>query len=224
MPHSAFAKLFPPTQSTPDGAPTWKPVANRGKYFPSPTPAVPEDKREQWNAKRDALAESAKERYVEWRESDEAHKPSSPTMESLGNIAYHNFRVRQKNRELSGDWVSADQVPTAIQRVQKAEEAAKALYLRHGVYPKAGGSVKNVKFSFMSAGYNYRAREPSKEVAGTVPFARLGVRSERARINSRAREDALRDTLGGGRWTMDQKYGNTPVKVRSAASRSDSSR
>ena len=44
-------------------------------------------------------------------------------------------------------------------------------------------NIKNVEFSYMSAGYDYRQREPSKEISGTIPIMRTRALTESARIN-----------------------------------------
>ena len=59
--------------------------------------------------------------------------------------------------------------------------------------------------------YDYRQRLPSKEVSGTWSIMRVRPHTESARINEAAAQHKPRDTLGGGRWTIDRKYGNPPT-------------
>mmetsp|Transcript_51222 Transcript_51222/g.132977 ORF Transcript_51222/g.132977 Transcript_51222/m.132977 type:complete len:311 (+) Transcript_51222:3-935(+) len=120
----------------------------------------------------------------------------------------HPFRDRDKNREWAGEWASADKVLHERDRIQRAVSTAEATYMRHPPYPKAGGGVKNVEFSYMKSGYDYRLREPSKEVSGTWSIMRVRPLTESARINEEAAQARPCDTLGGGRWTIDRKYGN----------------
>lgn len=60
----------------------------------------------------------------------------------------------------------------------------------------------------MSSSYDYRMRQPSKEVAGTWPFMRTRPRSESARINEEVTHSTPVDGHAGGNWTLDPKYGN----------------
>jgi len=48
-------------------------------------------------------------------------------------------------------------------------------------------------------------------VAGTWSIMRVRPHTESARINEAAAQHKPRDTLGGGRWTIDHKYGNPPT-------------
>jgi hypothetical protein len=56
--------------------------------------------------------------------------------------------------------------------------------------------------------YDYRLRQPSKEISGTWPIMRTRALTESARINEAIVSQRLGDSIGGGRWTTDQRYGN----------------
>ena len=58
--------------------------------------------------------------------------------------------------------------------------------------------------------YDYRQREPSKEISGTWPIMRVKALTESARINEAVAAQRPRDSIGGGRWSVDHRYGNPP--------------
>eukprot|EP00965_Chrysotila_dentata_P105314 3478330-Pleurochrysis_carterae.AAC.1 len=57
----------------------------------------------------------------------------------------------------------------------------------------------------MSNTYNYRQREPSKEIAGSVSILRVKPRTESERVNATVKDEGMRDVLAGGIWTLDNK-------------------
>ena len=96
-------------------------------------------------------------------------------------------------------------------RIDRAVTMATAAFLDNPPYPKQGGGVKNVEFSYMSSGYDYRQRQPSKEVSGTWSIMRTRPHTESARINEAVASQRTNDNLGGGRWSIDQRYGHPPT-------------
>lgn len=185
----------------------WRPISTTisiPREPPKPANAPPEEEQRQ---KRDKLAASAQSRYEEWK----TNQPPPGRPETSASIISHHFpkfREREKARELHGDWASADKVPNERERIRTAVANAEATYLQSPPYPKQGGSVKNVEFSYMSSGYDYRQRLPSKEVAGTWSIMRTRALTESARINESIAAQRMSDIAGGGRWTIDQRYGN----------------
>ena len=179
----------------------WAPI-NMTISIPEP-PVLSEEELDERKQRRDHLASIAQNRY--------ARCDTHLVHELEYDLHRHSFRDRQKAKELAGDWAGADQVLHERERVRRQVAIAEATYLRHPPYPKQGGGVKNVEFSYMKSGYDYRTRQPSKEVAGTWPIMRVRPLTESARINEAAAQHRPRDTLGGGRWTVDPRYGNPPV-------------
>ena len=184
----------------------WTPISTTIS-IPREPPNLSAEETERRRQKRNALAANANERYEEWRE-DGPHEMNHPILMHPND---HRFRDRRKESEHAGEWASADKLLHYRDRIQREVSTAEALYLRHPPYPKSGGGVKNVDFSYMRSGYDYRLREPSKEVAGTWSIMRVRPSTESARINEAAAASRPRDTLGGGRWTNDHKYGNPPA-------------
>jgi len=178
-------------------------------------PAEPDaDELERRKQKRDTLAAQAAQRYEEWKSENQQDIVQSSKDIMKMSLLHPNdiqFRDRNKAAEHAGEWASADKVLHERDRIQRAQAAAEAAYLQHPPYPKSGGGVKNVDFSYMKSGYDYRLREPSKEVAGTWPIMRVRPLTESARINEAAAQSRPCDTLGGGRWTLDYRYGNPPA-------------
>jgi len=128
-------------------------------------------------------------------------------------IALYDFRKRDKSKDLHHEWANPNRLLSEADRIETAERDAKAAFLRNPTFPKEGGSVKNAEFSFMSNTYNYRQREPSKEIAGSVSILRVKPRTESERVNATVKDEGMRDVLAGGIWTLDNKYGNPPANV-----------
>ena len=127
------------------------------------------------------------------------------------SIHTHKFRERHRAKELAGpesEWASASQVLSVHERIEKVVNGD--IFLRHPPYPKQGGGVKNISFSYMRAGYDYRAREPSKEIAGACPILKVKPSTEARRINEAVKAEQGIDLHRGDRWTQDAKYGNPP--------------
>lgn len=185
--------------------------------IPREPPAADPEELERRQQKRNVLAERAQERYEEWR-TEGPHEVLQNQKEVCKMALLHPndicFREGHNNSMVdshAGDWSAADRVLHERERIRRAQAASEAAYLRHPPYPKSGGGVKNVDFSYMKSGYDYRLREPSKEVSGTWPIMRVRPLTESARINEAAARSRPCDTLGGGRWTIDRKYGNPPA-------------
>jgi len=194
-----------PKEAAPELKP-WTPISGNivvARLPPEPDPEEVEARTQ----RRDVYAASARSRLDEWR----AKGPHDENHPILMHPNDHCFRDRVKTGELAGEWNSADKVLSQRDRISRAVATHEAAFLHHPPYPKSGGGVKNVDFSYMSSGYNYRQRLPSKEVAGTWSIMRVRPHTESARINEEAAQHRPRDTLGGGRWTIDRKYGNPPV-------------
>eukprot|EP00908_Phaeocystis_cordata_P016820 Transcript_28137.p1 GENE.Transcript_28137~~Transcript_28137.p1 ORF type:complete len:383 (-),score=113.61 Transcript_28137:43-1113(-) len=157
---------------------------------------------------RESLALQAQTRYEQWLEENPAPKIVGEPSRST-HPTHHMFRVRTREKELAPKhWQNPNRVLHERERIEAVLDSA--LYMRHPPYPKQGGGIKNLGFSYMSAAYDYRQRQPSKEVSGTVSMLRTRPRTESERINKSLQEDSLLDTLSGGRWTFDPKYGNPP--------------
>lgn len=189
----------------PIGQLPWRPISNRISI--PPDPPTMENK-----SRRDHLASSAHVRYDEWGKSQPQSTTSAEDVAAAKASHYFPvFRERVKHKELYGEWSSADRVLPEHERIERAMEAATAAFLQNPPYPKQGGGIKNVEFSYMSSGYDYRTRQPSKEVSGTWPIMRTKAKTESMRINEAVAKQRTADTLGGGRWTIDQRYGNPPT-------------
>lgn len=189
----------------------WRPISQTISIpRQPPNPRTLDEK--QARTKRESLASSANARYDEWKQKNPSTAHAPATSASIVSHHFPKFRPdRAKSKELAGEWASADRVLPERERIDRAVADATAAFLQNPPYPKQGGGVKNVEFSYMSAGYNYRQRQPSKEVSGTWPIMRTRAITESARINEQVASQSTRDTLGGGRWTIDHRYGNPPT-------------
>ena len=176
----------------------WAKVNVPGTLIPVVPPPIAKsaEEEEQIRKKREELATHAQKRYAEWgmQQSQESLRSDLEVMKmAFLHPNDHCFRPGHTNNMKdphAGEWATADKVLHERDRIQRAVDAAEASFLRHPPYPKSGGGVKNVDFSYMKSGYDYRLREPSNESAA---FSRP------------------LDTLGGGRWVYDPKYGNYPA-------------
>jgi len=129
--------------------------------------------------------------------------------DDMRSIWRHSFRDRDPVKELEPHhWSSASRLPSQSERIATAVSEASSTYMHHPPYPKQGGGPRNFAFSHMSASYDYRQRQPSKEVAGTCPIMRTRPQTESARINEEVERTRLVDVHAGGNWTLDPKYGN----------------
>ena len=188
----------------------WRPIQQTISIAREPpTPRTMDEQKQR--TKRDILATSANQRYDEW-------KGKNPTLSRAEKIAAEGvsvhfpvFRERKKHKEIAGEFAHADRVLHERQRIDQAVSESTAAFLQNPPYPKQGGGTKNLEFSYMSAGYDYRQRQPSKEVSGTWPIMRTRALTESARINEAVATERPRDTAGGGRWTIDHRYGNPPT-------------
>ena len=196
----------------PDGEPAaWQPALYKLPPFFTDVSILPEWSEEELLARkvdRDLLASQAQARYEGWLGE---HPPSKldirPQRSTHPNS--HRFRDRDREKELAPKhWQNPNRVMHERERIEAVLNSS--LYMSHPPYPKQGGGVKNHGFSFMKSSYDYRQRLPSKEVSGTVSILRTRPRTESERVNKVLQDDALRDTLGGGRWTADNRYGNPP--------------
>lgn len=174
-------------------------------------------------ARRDELAAAARARYNEWA-MDNAEYISTLTASTSGaeretHVSLHAPRSREKEKELAGEWVGANQVQSQRERVQSEVDDAASRFQTNPPYPSVGPSSRNASFSYTS-GYDYRQRQRSCEVAGTASSLSARPRTESGRVNEALLDGSLRDALGGGRWTADQKYGNPVVKLADAVGRS----
>ena len=199
--------------------PPWTPVQRNGIMWHRNAVMTPAEVVEAARPYRDTLAQAAKMRYGDWK----ARQPPSTAAERRQrnrqplrhgsdhqtSFWRHSFRDRDPGREMSSTgWASASQLSTQHERIQTALSNASTTYMQHPPYPKQGGGPRNFAFSHMSAAYDYRARQPSKEVAGTCPIMRVRPRTESARINEEVSRTRLVDVHAGGNWTRDPKYGN----------------
>ena len=197
----------------------WAKVNMPGTLIPVVPPPIAKsaEEEEQIRKKREELATHAQKRYAEWgmQQSQESLRSDVEVMKmAFLHPNDHCFRPGHTNNMKdphAGEWATADKVLHERDRIQRAVDAAEASFLRHPPYPKSGGGVKNVDFSYMKSGYDYRLREPSKEISGTWPIMRVRPLTESARINESAAFSRPLDTLGGGRWVYDPKYGNYPA-------------
>ena len=217
------ASFFPASalrSSSPTPAPPWRPVSPsklETSESPSSSGRASPVKQEAARRRRDILAANAAHRYEEWRATHPLALPATGDARRDGNLHHDptahkpRFRERERAKELGGDWASANRVPTAAQRIDQV--LATSGFMKHPPYPKAGGGVVNREFSNVAASYNYRARQPSKEVAGRHARLTAKPRTESERIQTTIQDEQLRDTLAGGRWTQDPKYGN-PVTMK----------
>jgi len=187
----------------------WRPINQTISIAREPPKPATLDEKQQ-RSKRDVLASSGNQRYDEWRAKQPPPEPATPSSK-VASVHFPVFRERHKHKEIAGEWASADQVLRETDRVDRAVAASNAAFLQNPPYPKQGGGTKNVEFSYMSAGYDYRSREQSKEISGTWPIMRTRAITESARINETVATQRPRDTQGGGRWTIDQRYGNPPT-------------
>jgi hypothetical protein len=167
----------------------WRPISN-SISIPSTPPKPPSLDEKQQRVRRDELAASAQVRYEEWRKE---RSPPQPHLAPAATASHHfpKFRERNKQKELAGEWSSADRVPSERERVERAVTAAAATYLQSPPYPKQGGGVKNVEFSYMSSGcerscrqhrpcsprHSSNERAPSPALVGeiTEPYSSLPV-------------------------------------------------
>ena len=130
---------------------------------------------------RESLALQAQTRYEQWLEENPAPKIVGEPSRST-HPTHHMFRVRTREKELAPKhWQNPNRVLHERERIEAVLDSA--LYMRHPPYPKQGGGIKNLGFSYMSAAYDYRQRQPSKEVSGTVSMLRTRPRTESERIN-----------------------------------------
>lgn len=188
----------------------WQPT-DASVYISWEPPGVGAKKQQQHRTKREQLAASAQVRYDEWKAKQGTLSTHALSTASVPSPHFPKFRDRNKRLELAGEWVSADQVLTAHDRVEQAEAVASAAFLQGPPYPKQGGGVKNVEFSYMSAVYDYRRRQPSLEVSGDSSIMRTRPRTESARINEVVASQRMHDSIGGSRWSVDHRYGNPPT-------------
>lgn len=175
---------------------------------------------EAYRGKRSQLATAAIARYGEWGATVASAPPPDvvPEPDMGAQVALYLPRQRQRHKELTAyGWSNPNRLPSEQQRVEEAESTARSIFLRHPAFPKEGPSARNHSFSFMGGAYDYRAREPSKEVAGSVPILRVKPRTEAARVNAEAQDQGRRDLLSGSRWELDQKYGNPPANCPPSA-------
>lgn len=138
----------------------WRPISKHldvSLVGPPPSDGEAEARR----IRRDTLAASARTRYEEWRES--TPDVALPPVEH--SVHRHQFRERDRRKELGSEWASASKVLPQHERIERAVAAAGSEYLKHPPYPKVGGGRKNTEFSYNVATYDYRQRLPSKEVA-----------------------------------------------------------
>ncbi|KAL1528660.1 hypothetical protein AB1Y20_009997 [Prymnesium parvum] len=197
--------------------PQWTPNSHTISRKHAPPP-ISEEALEASRRRRDVLAEEAKKRYERWVE---ANPPLSPEerrqrqreplrhgKDDQASFWQHRFREREREKEVGSEWASARRLATERERIEAAVSQASSTYLRHPPYPKHGSGIRNMEFSYMSSSYDYRMRQPSKEVAGTWPFMRTRPRSESARINEEVTHSTPVDGHAGGNWTLDPKYGN----------------
>jgi len=190
-----------------DGA--WRPVTSSGLMWSPHAVHAPEDEeKEMWRGRRDAFASQARERYTDWQAkqppSTAASRKSRPPETSFWR---HSFRDRDKSRELGRNWASASQVASQRDRIAYAMSEASSTFMQHPPYPKQGGGPRNFAFSYMSSGYDYRSRQPSKEVAGSCPIMRTRPQTESARINEEIEQQRVREMTEGA-WSLDPKYGD----------------
>ena len=199
----------------PDGEdhsqPAWQPALYKLPPFFTDVSILPEWSEEELLAQkvnRDLLASQAQARYEGWLAENPPSKPDIRPQTSTHPNS-HRFRDRDREKELAPKhWQNPNRVMHERERIEAVLNSS--LYMSHPPYPKQGGGVKNLGFSFMKSSYDYRQRLPSKEVSGTVSMLRTRPRTESERVNKVLQDDALRDTLGGGRWTADNRYGNPP--------------
>jgi len=188
----------------------WQPT-DASVYIGWEPPGVEAKKQQHHRMKRDQLAASAQMRYDEWKTKQGMLSTHTLSTASVPSPHFPKFRDRNKRLELAGEWASADQVLSAHDRVEQAVASASAAFLQSPPYPPQGGGGKNVEFSYMSAVYDYRRRQPSLEVSGNWSIMRTRPRTESARINETVASQRLCDSIGGSRWTVDHRYGNPPT-------------
>ena len=188
--------------------PAWQPALYKVPPFFTALPEWSEEELLAHKVNRDLLASLAQTRYEEWLgEHPPSKKDTRPQTSTHPNS--HRFRDRHREKELAPKhWQNPNRVMHERERIEAVQSSS--LYMSHPPYPKQGGGIKNHSFSFNQTCYDYRQRLPSKEVSGTISILRTRPRTESERINKVSQEHALHDTLGGGRWTFDNKYGNPP--------------
>lgn len=114
-----------------------------------------------------------------------------------------------RTSKTSSIWVNPNRVVSVEARVQHAVEEMAGSTLERDPYPAIGPPTRNDRYRATGCSYQYRRREPSREVAGQ--WARLSARhrTESERVGASAREHAWRDhsparqraTMGADRLT-----------------------
>ena len=143
---AAFRERGDQIQTPQTGPLPWRPVSNHIS-IPREPPKHGDEKA--LRNRRDNFADSAHQRYEEWTKQQPAHSNSG------ARVASHHFPVfrdRTKSLEHAGEWSSADRVLPERVRIERAVYAATAAFLQNPPYPKQGGGVKNVEFSYMNSG------------------------------------------------------------------------
>ena len=138
----------------------WNPVSNIISVpRQPPKPATLDEKKQQ--QKREALSAIANQRYEDWKTKQPAAVTQSATSSAVmeerraHRVSAHfpTFRDRRKSKDLAGEWASADQVLRERERIELEVSRSTSSFLQNPPYPKSGGGLKNVEFSYMKSGY-----------------------------------------------------------------------
>lgn len=165
--------------------PPWQPILANASLAIKPPPPPTEEEVAAWRTKQNELAAQAQTRYETWLGDYPPPKPIDLIRDrpaTSSHPTHHKFRERRKEMELAPKhWSNPDRVAHERERIEEVLKSS--LYMVHPPYPKAGGGMKNREFSYMGSSYDYRQRQPSKEIAGTCSFMRTKPRTESERIN-----------------------------------------
>ena len=147
--------------------PAWQPALYKLPPFFTDVSIVPEEEEVlAQKVHRDLLASQAQARYEAWLEENPPSKPDIRPQTSTHPNS-HRFRDRDREKELAPKhWQNPNRVMHERERIEAVLNSS--LYTLHPPYPKQGGGIKNLEFSFMKASYDYRQRLPSNH-KGILP-------------------------------------------------------